>query len=180
MPANTSAPPAKKKGRRARTLVIVVVLLLVAGIGYGSYWSVSTVRASFPQTTGSLKLKGLSGPVRGKRDAYGVPQVYADTPQDLFRAQGYVQAQDRFYEMDVRRHFTSGRLSRDVRQGAGGERRLPAHPGLATASPSRSTTTKLYATTKEYLQAYSDGVNAYLADHHGSALSVEYAALGLQ
>ncbi len=46
-----------------------------------------------------------------QRDANGVPQIYADTAEDLFTAQGYVQAQDRFYEMDVRRHMTSGRLS---------------------------------------------------------------------
>ena len=45
------------------------------------------------------------------RDAHGVPQIYADTADDLFFAQGYVQAQDRFFEMDVRRHITAGRLS---------------------------------------------------------------------
>jgi len=103
--------PAKKKSRRTRLLVMGLVILLVAGIGYGSYWSVDTVRASFPQTTGTLKLAGLSNPVQVKRDSSGVPQIYADTAADLFRAQGFVQAQDRFYEMDVRRHMTSGRLS---------------------------------------------------------------------
>ena len=39
------------------------------------------------------------------------PQIYADTADDLFFAQGFVQAQDRFFEMDVRRHITAGRLS---------------------------------------------------------------------
>ncbi|MGW5691783.1 AAA family ATPase, partial [Streptomyces asiaticus] len=32
--------------------------VLVGGVGYGAYWSISTVRASFPETTGSLQLKG--------------------------------------------------------------------------------------------------------------------------
>ena len=45
------------------------------------------------------------------RDAYGVPQIYADTAEDLFEAQGFVHAQDRFYEMDFRRHLAAGRLS---------------------------------------------------------------------
>ncbi len=179
MPANTSAPPAKKKGRRARVVVIAVVVLLVAGIGLGSYWSVSTVRASFPQTTGSLRLKGLSGPVQVKRDAQGVPQIYADTPQDLFRAQGYVQAQDRFYEMDVRRHFTSGTLSEMF-----GASQVSNDAFLRTMGWDRVAQQEwdheLSATTKSYLTAYSAGVNAYLADHHGSALSVEYAVLGLK
>ena len=45
------------------------------------------------------------------RDAYGVPQIYADNAEDLFEAQGFVHAQDRFYEMDFRRHLAAGRLS---------------------------------------------------------------------
>ncbi|MFI1094620.1 penicillin acylase family protein [Streptomyces sp. NPDC020917] len=168
--------PARKKSRRVRLIVIAFALLLVAGIGYGSYWSVSTVRASFPQTTGSLKLKGLSAPVDVKRDGNGIPQIYADTPQDLFRAQGYVQAQDRFYEMDVRRHLTSGRLSEMFGKGQVETdaflRTLNWH-GIAQQEYDH----QLDATTKSYLQAYTDGVNAYLGDHSGAALSVEYAAL---
>lgn len=49
MPANETAPPVKKKGRRARLIVLVLVLALVAGLGYGAYWSVDGVRASFPR-----------------------------------------------------------------------------------------------------------------------------------
>lgn len=69
------------------------------------------MRASFPQTEGSITLQGLSGTVDVKRDGHGIPQIYASSDEDLFMAQGYVQAQDRFYEMDVRRHMTAGRLS---------------------------------------------------------------------
>ncbi|WP_335970974.1 penicillin acylase family protein [Streptomyces sp. CA2R106] len=170
--------PARKKSRRLRIIVIAVVLLLVAGLGYGSYWSVSTVRASFPQTSGSLKLKGLSAPVDVDRDANGIPQLYADTPDDLFRAQGYVQAQDRFYEMDVRRHLTSGRLSEMF-----GKSEVETDAFLRTLDwrgvAQKEYDTELDATTKEYLQAYTDGVNAYLADHSGASLSLEYAALSL-
>lgn len=89
---NPGTKSRRKKGHRARLIVIVVVLALVAGIGYGAYWGVSTVRASLPQTTGEIKVPGLSGNVDVKRDSYGVPQIYADTDADLFRAQGYVEA----------------------------------------------------------------------------------------
>ncbi|SCD90066.1 penicillin amidase [Streptomyces sp. DvalAA-14] len=168
--------PARKKSRRVRLVVIAIVLMLVAGIGYGSYWGVSTVRASFPQTTGSLQLKGLSGPVDVKRDANGIPQIYADTSADLFRAQGYVQAQDRFYEMDVRRHLTSGRLSEMF-----GKSQVETDAFLRTLDwqgvAQKEWDTELDATTKAYLQAYTDGVNEYLKDHSGAAISLEYAAL---
>ncbi|MDX3214342.1 penicillin acylase family protein [Streptomyces sp. ME02-6991-2B] len=168
--------PAKKKSRRTRLIVIGVVLALVAGIVYGSYWSVATVRASLPQTTGTLQLKGLTGAVQVKRDGNGIPQIYADTPEDLFRAQGFVQAQDRFYEMDVRRHLTAGRLSEMFGSG-----QVETDAFLRTLGWRRVAqqeyATKLSATTKKYLQAYSDGVNAYLDGHSGADLSVEYAAL---
>ncbi|MFB7499389.1 penicillin acylase family protein [Streptomyces sp. NPDC056161] len=167
----------RKKGRRLRLLVFVVVLAIVGGVAYGSYWSVSTVRASFPQTTGSIKLDGLSGPVEVKRDGYGVPQIYASSDEDLFMAQGYVQAQDRFYEMDVRRHMTSGRLSEMF-----GKSQVKNDEFLRTLGWDRIAQqeydTKLSDSTKKYLQAYSKGVNAYLQGKDGKDISLEYAALG--
>lgn len=177
MPANTTASsPKKKKGRRARLLVLVLVLALVAGVGYGAYWSISTVRASFPQTTGSIELEGLGGRVEVKRDDHGIPQIYADSDEDLFRAQGFVQAQDRFWEMDVRRHMTSGRLSEMF--GAG---QVETDAFLRTLGWRRVAQqeydTKLSPETKKYLQAYADGVNAYLEGRSADELSVEYAAL---
>lgn len=186
MPANTTAPsgssdarkPGRKKGRRARLFVIVLVLALVAGVGYGAFWSVSTVRASYPQTTGSIELKGLTGDVDVKRDSYGIPQIYADSDSDLFRAQGFVQAQDRFWEMDVRRHMTSGRLSEMFGSG-----QVETDSFLRTLGwrkvAQEEYDTKLGEDTKKNLQSYAEGVNAYLEGKDGKDISVEYAALGL-
>ncbi|MCA1218994.1 penicillin acylase family protein [Streptomyces sp. 8L] len=178
MPATTAPPPVKKKGRRARLIVIVLVLALVAGIGYGAYWGVGTVRASLPQTSGSIRLKGLSGPVDVERDSYGIPQIYANSDADLFRAQGYVQAQDRFYEMDVRRHMTSGRLSEMF-----GKSQVGTDAFLRTLGwqhvAQQEYDHELSPETKKNLQAYSDGVNAYLKGRPAKDISVEYAALNL-
>jgi penicillin amidase len=184
MPPNTTAStgqqPGKsgrKKGRKARLVVLVLVLAIIGGVAYGAYWSISTVRASFPQTKGSISLEGLSGPVDVKRDGYGIPQIYASSDEDLFMAQGYVQAQDRFYEMDVRRHMTSGRLSEMF-----GKSQVDNDEFLRTLGWDRVAKeeydSKLSDATKKYLQAYAKGVNAYLAGKEGKELSLEYAALG--
>ncbi|MEV6509549.1 penicillin acylase family protein [Streptomyces sp. NPDC051642] len=186
MPPNTTASsghkPGKsgrKKGRKARLLVLVLVMAIIGGIAYGAYWSVSTVRASLPQTTGSITLDGLSGPVDVKRDSYGIPQIYASSDADLFMAQGYVQAQDRFYEMDVRRHMTAGRLSEMF-----GKSQVKDDEFLRTLGWDRVAQkeydTKLSASTKKYLQAYAKGVNAYLQGKDGKDISLEYAALGFK
>ncbi|CAM5368978.1 hypothetical protein STENM223S_07733 [Streptomyces tendae] len=92
-------------------------------------------------------------------------------------AQGYVQAQDRFYEMDVRRHMTAGRLSEMF--GAG---QVDNDAFLRTLGWDRVAQQeydeKLSAATKKYLQAYAKGVNAYLEGKEGKDISLEYAALG--
>ncbi|GGR05472.1 penicillin acylase family protein [Streptomyces aurantiogriseus] len=184
MPPNTTATTSdkpgksgRKKGRKARLIVLVLVLALIGGIAFGAYWSVSTVRASFPQTKGSITLDGLSGPVDVKRDGYGIPQIYASSDEDLFMAQGYVQAQDRFYEMDVRRHMTSGRLSEMF-----GKSQVDNDEFLRTLGWDRVAKqeydTKLKDSTKKYLQAYAKGVNAYLKGKGAEDISLEYAALG--
>ncbi|MFD7083438.1 penicillin acylase family protein [Streptomyces sp. NPDC059918] len=178
MPANETAPPVKKRGRRARLIVLVLVLALLSGFGYGTYWSMDNVRASFPQATGTLKVPGLTGTVEVKRDSHGIPQLYADNDDDLFRAQGFVHAQDRFWEMDVRRHMTSGRLSEMF-----GADQVETDAFLRTLGwrqvAQEEYDKKLSPETKKYLQAYADGVNAYLKGKSGKDLSVEHATLKL-
>jgi penicillin G amidase len=92
-------------------------------------------------------------------------------------AQGYVQAQDRFYEMDVRRHMTAGRLSEMF-----GKSQVKDDEFLRTLGWDRVAKkeydTTLSASTKKYLQAYAKGVNAYLQGKDGKDISLEYAALG--
>ncbi|MEV7778884.1 penicillin acylase family protein [Kitasatospora sp. NPDC088351] len=171
--------PRSKKFRRARLIVIVLVMLLVAGAGYGGYRGVAAVRASFPEVDGSVKVAGLSAPVDVKRDANGIPQLYADTSADLFRAQGYVQAQDRFWEMDVRRHITAGRLSEMF-----GDGQVETDSFIRTMGwrqvAQKEYDTQLSADTKKNLQAYADGVNAWLAEHPGGqSASLEYTLLGV-
>jgi penicillin G amidase len=162
-----------RAGRWATYLAVVVVLVLVIALVAG----VVVVRKSFPQTTGTIQVPGLSAKVSVVRDAHGIPQVYADTAHDLFYAQGFVQAQDRFFEMDVRRHITAGRLSEllgkdaletDMYIRTMGWRAV-AQKELALLSPA----------TMRYLEAFSAGVNAYLDSHSPAQLSLEYSVLAL-
>jgi penicillin G amidase len=151
----------------------IVVALLLAGAAT-AYW---TVRRSFPQTDGSVAVPGLGADVTVIRDGNGIPQIYADSAADLFYAQGYVQAQDRFFQMDFRRHVAAGRLAEmfghdaletDLFVRALGWRDV-AEQELSLLSP----------TTRGYLESFATGVNAYLADHNGATLSLEYAVLDL-
>ena len=63
------------------------------------------------QVSGTLAVAGLSAPVRIVRDRAGVPHIYAQNQDDLFFAQGLVQAQDRLFQLDLWRRSARGRLS---------------------------------------------------------------------
>jgi penicillin amidase len=63
------------------------------------------------QVSGTLAVPGLAAPVRVVRDTWGVPHIYAASRDDLFVAQGFVQAQDRLFQMDLWRRSAQGRLS---------------------------------------------------------------------
>src|SRR5512142_3047173 len=63
------------------------------------------------KTSGRLRLPGLHARVEVIRDRWGAPHIYAESEADLFFAQGFVHAQDRFFQMDFQRRMVAGRLS---------------------------------------------------------------------
>lgn len=168
------------RGRRSRaftvflsiTAVFVVVVLVGGGLGI---W---TVQRSFPQVSGTLTVQGLDGDVSVQRDDAGIPTIEAGNAHDLFLAQGFVHAQDRFWEMDFRRHVTSGRLSELFGESQVGTDTFVRTLGWRAVAEQE--VKLLDAETLGWYQAYADGVNAYLSQRSGADLSLEYAVLGLQ
>ena len=178
-----SAGTAPRRRRRLlwRVLSAVAVLLvlgLLAAAGVAGWRLVTALHASYPQVSGEAAADGLGALADVERDAVGIPQIYAATPHDLFLAQGYVQAQDRFWQMDVSRRYADGTLA-----GVLGSSWV-AHDELARALGWRSVAQRSYdllqPASKADLQAYAQGVNDYLDAHPGGdSLSIEYSVLGL-
>ncbi|MCL8026842.1 penicillin acylase family protein [Nocardioides bruguierae] len=150
----------------------LVLVLVLAGIA-----AVVQVRRALPETSGEIDLPGLAAPVEVVRDENGIPQLYGESVADLAMAQGYVHAQERFFEMDVRRHVTAGRLSELV-----GESGVETDAYIRTMGWRRVAEAelgRLEPDTRELLQAYADGVNAYLDGRPTADIAVEYTVLGL-
>jgi len=167
------------RSRALRVLIVValvVVLALVALVAVAA----AVVRRPLPDHVGTADLPGLTAEVTVLRDARGVPTVEAQTAEDLFRAQGYVHAQDRFFEMDYRRHVTAGRLSELVGENADA---LAADKVIRTfgwRDVAEQEWDLLDESTRRYLAAYAEGVNAYLDGRAPEEVAVEYTVLGLQ
>lgn len=156
-----------------RSILLGILLLVVISAVFG----VITVRRSFPQTESTLSVAGLEATVEVYRDTLGVPHIYASTQHDLFFAQGYVHAQDRFWQMDFWRHVGSARLSEMF-----GESQLDTDRFLRTLGWTSIVQQELEAASPEtmaILESYAEGVNAYTADRQGADLSLEYSVLGL-
>ena len=152
-------------------VVIGLVLVVVAG-------TVAVVvlgRQPLPQTSGELEVAGLESSVTVVRDEHGIPQLYGDSVADLMRAQGFVHAQERFFEMDVRRHVTSGRLSELF-----GEATVETDTFIRTLGwreVAEREVALLDPDTRAAFEAYADGVNAYLDQRSPTELALEYTAL---
>ncbi len=175
--ATALEPKRLRKLRMLLAIAVGFVVLLLVGSAAGAWAFTSALHSSYPQTSGTLNIAGLSAPATVQRDANGIPQIYAQTSSDLFLAEGYVQAQDRFWQMDVNRHITSGTLASLLGSGALDTDKFVRTLGWRNVA--EQTYAQLKPDTKQYLQAYSQGVNDYLAAHPGgSSLSIEYTIIG--
>ncbi|WP_417563138.1 penicillin acylase family protein [Microbacterium sp.] len=167
-------PLGRKIGITVFSVVAGLVVIALVAAGFVAF----TVQRSFPTLDGEVTARGLHGQVSVQRDDRGIPTITADDTHDLFFAQGYVHAQDRFFEMDFRRHVTAGRLSELFGASQLGTDKFLRTLGWRTIAEKE--VGLLSDSSRAYYQAYADGVNAYLADHSGAALSFEYAILGIQ
>ncbi|MFN8435457.1 MAG: penicillin acylase family protein [Anaerolineales bacterium] len=165
-------------GRMLIGILIIAVVVASGGLFYfKSYLPKTVAPKSFPQIDGEIKVEGLDGEVNIYRDAMGIPHIYATTAHDIFFAQGYVHAQDRFWQMDAWRHIGSGQLSEMF-----GEGQVETDAFLRTLGWRKTAEAEweqLDPDARAILVSYTEGVNAYLKDHSGTALSLEYAVLGL-
>ena len=159
-----------------KIIAVIGVLFLVLAIAAGGA-GVYAVRMSFPQTSGTLDVPGLNDRVDVYRDAAGIPHIYANTTHDLFFAQGYVHAQDRFYQMDFWRHQTAGRLSELYGTATLDEDRFLRTVGWARLAEEEYAAAD--EATRGLLEAYAAGVNAYTNGRPANKISLEYTLLGL-
>lgn len=155
--------------------VVLVVLLILAAGGAGAAWFYT--RASLPAYSADLTVPGLDQEVTIYRDGYGAPHIFAATVHDLFFAQGWAQAQDRLWEMDLSRRAVAGRLSEIL-----GPDYVEADTFLRTIGFRRAAEASLPlypADVAAVGQAFSEGVNAYIAQAKGR-LPIEFSILGYE
>lgn len=154
--------PPKRFSLALRVVLVILAFLLLLFL-LADIWFYRAMKGALPMVDGTMKMSSLSAPVIVTRDSLGVPNIVAGNLHDLFFAQGFVTAQDRLWQMDMTRRYASGDLAAilgpafvkvDTEQRILGLRQV-AEKAAAAMDPAE----------RARMQAYADGVNAYIAQH---------------
>ena len=166
-----------KKVVRVGSLALLILVVVIVAAGYILFYNITS--SPLPVHDGEITVEGLQGRVEIFRDSWGIPHIYARNLHDLYFAQGYTQAQDRWWQMEFFRHYASGTteeitgkntdlLASDIMVRTLGWRRLAEEEVDALDSDTLSA-----------LQAFADGVNAYILSRDAGDLALEYGILKL-
>lgn len=158
---------------RKITIVIAFLIVIIAISGYFFLHHLS--HKAVPDYNQDINLKNLSEEVIVYRDSLAIPHIIAQNDEDLYRAVGYVMAQDRLWQMDLLRRVTTGRLSEIF-----GENLIETDlllRSLRILEKSRLILSKTGPEIVKALEAFSDGVNQYIEQNEKS-LPLEFSVLG--
>lgn len=152
---------------------VIIFIGLIAGYFFLKHIS----NRALPDYNRGVGLKGLKAPVTVYRDDYAVPHIYAENEEDLYRAVGYVMAQDRLWQMDTLRRLTRGRLSEIF-----GKKLLKTDElmrSLRMPGKAKRMLDKCDPAILELVDAYADGVNQYI-EQNRHRLPPEFTILGYE
>ncbi len=161
-------------GKWLRRIFILLLLLVLVGVG-GFYF---LVHQSDSTIDGTVLVEGVSQPIRIIRDIYGIPHIFAQNDRDVTFALGYVEAQDRLWQLDMNRHLGAGTLSALF-----GSLTLDLDLLFRTIFPQREVERAWQAllppSIRDECDAFAQGVNAFLSQH-SRKLPMEFWLIGHQ
>lgn len=137
-------------------------VLVLAVLSYVLY----IVWLSMPVIRGHVIHPYIQDRVEVTRDAHGIPKIIGDQTSHVLFAQGYTHAQDRLFQMIFMKHMFLGRLSEIL-----GDKTQKLDEYMRVFNIETSTRASYRAYSKSYkkaLDAYSQGVNAYIAENRAT------------
>lgn len=168
--------------------VLLVALLYLLGNSHGTvpaigklfnpftgFWQNSETNPNKPE---NLTLSGLQEEVIIKYDENRIPHIFAKNDHDLYYAQGYTIASDRFWQMEFYTKVAAGRLTEIVGERALAYDQYNRRSGMNLAAENVVARLDEEPKLKKTLEAYADGVNAYLATLTEKDYPLEYKILG--
>jgi len=129
-----------------------------------------------PET--ELNLSGLQSEVTVHYDSELIPHIFAQNDTDLYFAQGYITAKHRLWQMEFQTYAAAGRLSEIIGEKAIEYDRGQRRKGMVFGAQNAINEMLQDPVLTRRLNAYSDGVNAYIESLDSEEYPVEYKLLG--
>jgi penicillin amidase len=145
-----------------------ILLIAALGVFYRYIWQ------SMPETSGELQL-ALSQQASITRDSHGIPHIQAGNIEDAIYLQGFVNAQDRFWQMEATRRLAAGEMAEIVGQAAA-ENDFQSRQ-LRLRRIANAMVENLEPEDRVWFAAYARGVNDWLYSHQDK-LPLEIRAIG--
>lgn len=157
-----------------RILLILLVLMLAGGLGLYFY-----LRSSLPVYEGELRVSGLQAPVKVVFDEFAVPHIHAKNEQDAYFALGYLQAQERLFQMEMLRRVAEGRLAEILGEDLLEVDKMMRFLGMKAMGERNAKLFMQHKDARYYpaTMAYLDGVNAFIRE---GKFPVEFRLLGFE
>ncbi|MEC7804180.1 MAG: penicillin acylase family protein, partial [Pseudomonadota bacterium] len=132
----------------------MVLLLLIATA------TIYLQRVNDYQADGRIELVVLDRPVTVIRDESGVPYIYAQSMDDALRAQGFIAAQDRLFQIEFTKHLSGGRLAELI--GPPGLRSDIRHHVVGIPRHGKQHAALLTPEARGAIEFFLEGLNAYI------------------
>ena len=127
-----------------------------------------------------LRIPNLSAPVDVRYDRRGVPHIFATTEADAVRALGFVVARERLFQLDAQTHAAAGRLTEWAGSIAIEVDREMRRLGLPASAEDHDKALNTNSRQREVIDAYADGVNAFIDNLKPRDWPIEYRLLGMK
>ncbi|RIV27629.1 penicillin acylase family protein [Fibrisoma montanum] len=139
------------------------------------FWQNAEPAASPDET---LDINGTRAPITVLFDDLGIPHVFAQNDYDAYFAQGYLTARDRLWQMEFQTHAAAGRLSEIVGERALDFDRYNRRLGLGYGAEKAVQTMMVNPTSRQIVEAYTAGINAWISQLTPADYPIEYKLLG--
>ncbi len=142
-------------------MVLLVLALCLAALA-GAY---KYVHSKQPVRSGRVDMARLAAPVTVRYDERGVPHIQAQNEADMYRALGYVQAQDRLFQMEMLRRLAQGELSEVFGAQALDTDKLTRAMAIGPFARDKAAAMDPAKPSSQALAAYLDGINQFQDTH---------------
>ncbi len=152
-----------------KLLLIILVLITIIGFWYHNHLK--------PSYSGEVSLTTIEKETTVYFDDFGIPHIYADSHMDAIVTLGYVQAQDRLWQMELMRRIAPGRLAELFGKDLVENDKFFASLGIDEYSEKSVTNLDTNSEVYQLMKAYLKGINQFMDE---GPTPIEYTLIGLK